>query len=329
MISSVELASGSPKPTDQRVNLRRQSLSLESNKTLDQDVAQRIAAAREATISFIDNDCFGEVDPLSTPAETELVNSVEQGQALAGELSPSMPAHLARLCNTPLLTPAEEQDLFRRMNHHKRHADEQRKSLRRSRRKLEAFEESHRRSERLRNYLVQANTRLVMSIARSFADNRNAFDDLLSQGISSLMHAVEKFDFGRGYRFSTYATCAIRRDLYRMVMGTKKDGQRYTTGTSEMLSACTDYRSEDEGISVGAWNSLSKTVGAMLDQLDDRERLIVAARFGFGDEQGKTSYSTLGTRLGISKERVRQLANRALEKLKGLAEEQRLESLIA
>ncbi|MEM6330418.1 MAG: sigma-70 family RNA polymerase sigma factor [Planctomycetota bacterium] len=215
------------------------------------------------------------------------------------------------------------------MNFCKFHADALRKRLGRSPELAAEVEDYLRRAERLRNHLIQANTRLVMSIARKFADARNAFDDLLSHGIGSLVHAVEKFDFDRGYRFSTYATCAVRRDLYRFVMSRKKDLERYTTGSSDHLQAKPDERAPHNPNAEVEWNRLSGAVESMLDELDDRERFIVTRRYGLDESDKKASYSRLGEKLGISKERVRQLANRAMEKLRVSAGEQQLDALLS
>ncbi|MEM6731978.1 MAG: sigma-70 family RNA polymerase sigma factor, partial [Myxococcota bacterium] len=223
------------------------------------------------------------------------------------------------MCATPLLTQEQEQELFRRMNFCKYKANVLRSRLSRTRPNAEKVAEIEgyiARAERLRNYIIQANTRLVMSIARRFADGRNGFDDLLSQGVASLMHSVEKFDYGRGYRFSTYATCAVRRDLYRLVMGRKKDFQRFTTGTDEYLSGCADEVDRTGEMTEAGWDHLTGSISEMLKRLDDRERFIVTHRFGLDESGQRSSYSRLGERLGISKERVRQLANRALEKLR-------------
>ncbi|QDU88654.1 RNA polymerase sigma factor SigA [Pirellulimonas nuda] len=190
---------------------------------------------------------------------------------------------------------------------------------------VKKFEDLIRRSERLRNHLIEANTRLVMSIARKFADDRNCFDDLLSHGIASLMHAVEKFDFGRGFRFSTYATCAVRRDLYRMVMGRKKELSRYSTGCDEKLEVAGQM---EEGINEQNWQRLSSAMDKMLECLDSRERAILEARYGLDGSTKRPSYSRLGKDLGISKERVRQLANRALDRLREVVGEYRLEALL-
>ncbi len=294
----------------------------------------RAASIRDRELSFIPSGQFS-ADTKFCECELDQVRQIEQGllDAPAIRTTGGLPAHLARMCATPLLTPEEESAIFERMNYCKFRAEAIRNKLRPSRPSVAAineYDDMIERSERLRNYLLQANTRLVMSIARKFADASNPFDDLLSQGIASLMHSVEKFDFGRGYRFSTYATCAVRRELYRMVMNRKKQSRRFSTGTSELLDGHTE--SEDEQQSPQArlddYKQLSLTVGEMMKDLDDREKMILAARFGLDDSHKKSSYSHLGTRLGISKERVRQLANRALDKLRDLVPEYQLERFL-
>lgn len=283
-------------------------------------------------VDFIANDSFvGRRD--RTDTLSDLIRRVELGEGdNCGPLSAGLPAHLGRLCATPLLTPEQEQECFERMNFCKYRLHALKSRLSRSKpdqAKLREAEDYRQRAERLRNYIIQANTRLVMSIARKFADGRNGFDDLLSQGVASLMHAIEKFDYSRGYRFSTYATCAVRRDLYRMVMGRKKDHQRFTTGSSEFLTGCADEQRDPDELTESGWNNLSQSLSDMLQTLDDREQFIVTYRFGLDESGKRSSYSRLGERLGISKERVRQLANRALEKLREQAPEYRLEGLLS
>jgi len=315
---------------------RKNSQSETSQKSRQRQPLQQLRRRAErlldTEIAFIGNDDF--VGRRDNPDElSDFAAAVEFGREVVDH-SPSagLPSHLGRLCSTPLLTPDQEQELFRRMNFCKYRANALRSRLSRTKPdadKLAEAQEYLRRAERLRNHLIQANTRLVMSIARKFADGRNGFDDLLSQGVASLMHAVEKFDYSRGYRFSTYATCAVRRDLYRLVMGRKKDFQRFTTGSTEYLNGCADDEPDPDEMTESGWDHLSSSINEMLEHLDERERFIVTYRFGLDESGRKSSYSRLGERLGISKERVRQLANRALEKMRQLAPEYRLEGLLS
>jgi RNA polymerase primary sigma factor len=300
--------------------------------TADPLLRDRVERLLATEISFIANDDFvgrrETADRLS-----ELARRVEAGEPTETQRrSSGLPSHLAGLCETPLLASDEERELFRRLNYCKYRANALRTRLSRSKPdegKVAEIDQLLVRAERLRNHLIRANTRLVMSIARRFADARNSFDDLLSHGVASLMHSVEKFDYDRGYRFSTYATCAVRRDLYRLVMGRKRELQRFTTGATEMLAGCTDVEPDSGALTEVAWKQLSGSLREMMTKLDDRERVILAARFGLEGMDKRCSYSRLGDRLGISKERVRQLANRALDKLRDLAPAYQLEGMLA
>lgn len=269
------------------------------------------------SITFIASEQFADARQRSVEP---IVSRVESGEVVPeSEGGEGLPSHLRRLCSTPLLTAKEEHDLFFRMNYCKYHAAAIQATLSvslPSRSKVEEAEEYLRRADRLRNYLLKANTRLVMSIARKFADARNSFDDLLSSGLTSLVRAVEKFDCDRGYRFSTYATCAVRRDLNRMVMNRRRDSQRFTATPGDVLESVAEESFEHPGKAVEQWRALSQILTGMMEVLDDRERQIIRARFGFDEQGEKTSFSYLGKRMGISKERVRQLANRALDKLR-------------
>ncbi|MEN1679425.1 MAG: sigma-70 family RNA polymerase sigma factor [Planctomycetota bacterium] len=290
----------------------------------------RLERVMRTEVSFIPNAEFSGLKPTQIVDSSDLASEVaENDGGRVPQFTPGLPAHLARMCATPLLTHEEERELFRWMNYFKFRANALRSRLDRNPEKLDEAEACIAKGERLRNYLLQANIRLVLSIARKFADARNSFDDLLSQGIASLMHAVEKFDFDRGYRFSTYATCAVRRDLYRLVMSRKKDLQRYTTGSAEQLDSTADEREPLDPNAEAEWKMLSSAVGEMIGQLDDREQFIVRKRYGLEGSVKKVSYSSLGRELGISKERVRQLANRAMEKLRESAVDRRLDALLA
>lgn len=292
--------------------------------------AQRINELQRTELSFIPNKQFAKLPLDSSGPDSDLVSQVaESDDSHSVKLAPGLPAHLARLCATPLLGPSDEREFFRWMNYYKFQANVHRAQLDKKPKFVDEVEDCLLKAERLRNYIVKANTRLVLSIARKFADGRNSFDELLSQGIASLMHAVEKFDFDRGYRFSTYATCAVRRDLYRMVMGRKKDLQRFSTGSFEHLDGCPDAREPLDPNAEAEWKTLSSAIHEMLQDLDDREKLIVSRRYGLSGSGKKISYSSLGRELGISKERVRQLANRAMDKLRQAAGERSLEKLIA
>ena len=279
-------------------------------------------------IGFIPNVAFREMDAdgyWKRELDTDVI--IASHHVSSGRLT--MPAHLQQLCSTPLLSNDQERDLFCRLNYLKYRANVLRSTLnsdRPSAKKVEQIEALLERANTLRNWIVKANTRLVMSIVSHFADDKNPFDELLSEGIECLLKAVEKFDYDRGYRFSTYATMAIRREVFRLIQRTHRDHKRFTTGTSAVLDEQIDTHPLT-GRTEAALTTLNHRIAGMLDRLDEREQFIVKARYGLTDIGNKPTFSRLGNVLGISKERVRQLEMRAMSKLRDLTREFRLASV--
>lgn len=240
----------------------------------------------------------------------------------------SMPSHLAGLCERALLTPAQERSMFQRMNY-LRYRAAQILQLVSPKNKvcqwdLERAEGLLRAANWHRDNIVQANLRLVISIVKKFANNQCSFDDLLSDGIIALMRAVEKFDYDRGFRFSTYATQVVRRNCYRLVMERQEERLKVTNSVYEPgLDVADDVRSPT--MSEGRWSTMRQHLGALLDQLDRREKFIIRARFSLGGHRRVQTLQSLADALGVSKERVRQLEKRAMDKLRLLADSQPLE----
>lgn len=124
--------------------------------------------------------------------------------------------YLKEMSRVPLLTSDEEQDLARRIENGR----QARRELSRStcpaarRADLEA-----KLSDGLlaREHLIKANTRLVVSIAKRYIGRGVPFLDLIQEGNLGLMKAVEKYEYQRGFRFSTYATWWIRQTITRSI----------------------------------------------------------------------------------------------------------------
>ena len=282
-------------------------------------------AALMQEIAFIPNDEFASLNlPCSQDPRDYLVETPEV------ESRPTkMAPHLERICNTPLLSAADERELFRAMNYFKYRANVVRAQLdadQPDEEKLTHFQDFVSAASELRNYIVQANTRLVMSIVKSFSDSETGFDDLLSEGIHCLMNSVEKFNYARGFRFSTYATSAVRRDLVRLVNRRHRDKTRFASGTGELISQ-RGTEPEPSNRTESNLLAIDDAVNSVVARLDDREQMIIRARYGFDDFGAKPTFQRIGQSLGISKERVRQLELRALSKLRDLIAPYHLEPL--
>jgi len=281
----------------------------------DRRTEQRAQALLSTEIAFIDNPEFRS----GTAAAEILDQPTPLTEQPAANIPLGMPAHLQRMCSAPLLSAQQETELFRRMNYLKYRANVLRSQIQESTADpshLDRVEQLIRCGEEVRNQILHANIRLVVSIAKKFADARNPFDDLLSEGIHSLVRAVDKFDYGRGFRFSTYATSVVRRDLVRLLRSSQKRRQRFATGTSEYLDSQSAVPlDDDQRVAENEWDQVSEGLQEMLGKLDRREQLIVRGRYGLDAGGRKVTFKVLGEQLGVSKERVRQLYQRAMQKL--------------
>ncbi|MDZ4688119.1 MAG: sigma-70 family RNA polymerase sigma factor [Planctomycetaceae bacterium] len=224
------------------------------------------------------------------------------------------PPYLARLYSVPLLTKEQEFHLFRQMNYLKFRAQrllsQPRVTAAMQRRAADALAAAH----RLRNDIVEANLRLVVSIAKTLTDAANPLEDLISEGNVPLMRAVEIFDFTRGLRFSTYATWAVRHRLYRCAPRNRRYARQFVAGTETPFATVPDARPLDAA--PADRGPLRSTITRWLDQLPDRERQIVEARFGLGNDSQPAKFREIAADLGISTERARQLLLRAVDKLR-------------
>lgn len=239
-----------------------------------------------------------------------------------------LPPYLASLYgDAPLLNREQEAHLFRKMNYLKFRAAKLREGLDPIKARTSVLNEIERLQEEslaVKNQIIRANLRLVVSIAKKRVGPSNNFFELVSDGNMSLIRAVEKFDFSRGFKFSTYASWAIMKNFARTIPEEKNRRDRYVTGHDEMFEAAADHRSgEYESESDHRRNQ--EAVAGMLGKLNDRERQILVRRFGIGGSSSLT-LEQLGKELGITKERVRQIESRAQEKLRKFAKESKIDT---
>jgi RNA polymerase primary sigma factor len=136
----------------------------------------------------------------------------------------------------------------------------------------------------------------------------------------SLIRAAEKFDFARGNKFSTYASWAIMRNYARTVPDEYRHRDRFRTSQDEMFSGTEDARS-DQIEQESAQYTREQQVERILSRLDEREQQIIISRFGLDRAAEPKTLKEVGSELGVTKERVRQIEARALSKLRLAAEE--------
>lgn len=267
--------------------------------------------------------------------ETEILGPMPDAAAFADAKSSlrtpkDVPAELAPLYEMPLLSKPQEQHLFRQMNFLKHRLKKMCERFQRpdgsidaARVRIEDLEAIERLQEQVtavKDMLVSCNMRLVVSIAKRHAAQTDNFFELLSDGNMSLLRAVEKFDYSRGNKFSTYASWAIMKNFARSIPQERYHKERYVTGRDELFERALDNRTDEREL-VSSAEQAAHRVNRLLEHLSPRDREIVRLRAGLDGSEPKT-LEEIGQQLGITKERVRQLNVRIMKQLRDIAGEQ-------
>lgn len=217
----------------------------------------------------------------------------------------------------PMLNRQQELQLFRRYNFVKYLASEKLKKInlhsfcgRIAYQAQELLEEAY----RLKNLIIEANLKLVVRIAGRHSGAN--IGDLVSEGNIALMRAVEKFDYTKGFRFSTYASWVISRAFARYLPGemakASQLGSELTLDDNQIAAV------ENAGID-DVENAHRSLMQVMEENLTEREQHVIRYHFGLSGTMVKKEFKTLkqiGEDLGLTKERVRQIELEALSKLR-------------
>jgi len=234
-----------------------------------------------------------------------------------------LPPYLASLYEIPLLTREQEQHLFRKYNYLKYKAVKLRDELDLENPKAAVMDEIellHEQIVDIKNQIARCNLRLVVSIAKRRVTPDQNFFELVSDGNLSLLRAVEKFDFARGNKFSTYASWAIMKNYARTIPGEYRHRERFRTSHDELFSATQEERGNPI-VEESMQQDRESKVQRILRRLDDREQQIIIGRFGLDHSREPLTLKQVGTELGVTKERIRQIEARALNKLRLAAQE--------
>lgn len=298
----------------------------------------------------------GELDLTNIePEEEDILESVEEPKVQENLTSintdDSVRIYLQQIGKIPLLSTEEELQIAKKI------------------------QEEH--CEMSKNILVNANLRLVVSIAKKYIGRGLSFLDLIQEGNMGLMKAAERFDYTKGYKFSTYATWWVQQAITRAIadkariirlpihmieslskirkatldltteLGRPPTKQEiaYRLGLSvnkltalvksaqstisiespanqkEDSTKIADYIVDESTITPDSrvsQENLFEDIRKMLSQLSPKERDVLILRYGLDNNGTKKTLDEIGSQYGVSRERIRQIENRAISKLKKL-----------
>jgi RNA polymerase primary sigma factor len=185
----------------------------------------------------------------------------------------------------------------------------------------------YRISRRYREQIAETNLALVLAMAKRTRMSEVDFADLVSEGNMALLRSVDKFDCARGFKFSTYACRAILKAFSRQGMKLSKYRQRFPTDFDPALEKSNHLDTLRTTQEREAADEVKHIVLSNEADLSDVERTVIHHRFGLDrdDETPPLTLEQVGQIIGVTKERVRQIQNKALEKIRLVLEENRRE----
>jgi len=289
-------------------------------RIINQRRAKEILAKK---IEFIDSDEFLEADAAEkilaeTISPKRLPSSGPAGPYKLG--TGSLDSYLQALKDSSVLSRDKEVELFRRYNFLKYLACTTRagiKPAQTSGARLRKIENYLAEAEMIKEIIIEANLRLVVSIASKHTADGANLQDLVSEGNFSLMRALEKFDYTRGFRFATYATWAIAKDYARNIPAETSRLDKARAGSMQNIHR--DLRITEAADFAAIERARKSLVQVIKDELNEREQYIILNHFGLIGSLIKKEKKTLkqiGDHLNLTKERVRQIELIALQKLR-------------
>ncbi|MBI5864996.1 MAG: sigma-70 family RNA polymerase sigma factor [Planctomycetes bacterium] len=187
-------------------------------------------------------------------------------------------------------------------------------------------------TRKLRATIIRANMPLVLAMVKRTRISSVDQAELISEGNLALLRSVDKFDCQRGFKFSTYACRSILKAFSRVASRTARYRGYFPTEFDPTLETSDVAEERRRGVEDECVTELRSVLGQNLAQLSEIERQVIVARFAI-DETADNSLQAkaktleqVGELIGVTKERVRQIQNKALNKLRTILEENVLPS---
>lgn len=182
--------------------------------------------------------------------------------------------------------------------------------------------EWHKRYEHAREYLVGTNLALVLAMAKRTRLGDVDFAEIVSEGNMALLRAVEKFNVDRGFKFSTYACRAILKGFSRTAMKASKYRTRFPVEFEPELEKSDWSDQRRDAVEDDCIDELKAIVDRNLADLSTVEQTVIRRRFNWEQEEDSPlTLEEVGKIIGVTKERVRQIQNKALAKIRTVMED--------
>jgi RNA polymerase primary sigma factor len=179
-----------------------------------------------------------------------------------------------------------------------------------------------RKADGYRDQIAQTNLALVLAMAKRTRLSEVDFSDLVSEGNMALLRAVDKFDVARGFKFSTYACRAILKAFSRSGLKLSKYRQLFPTDFDPKLEKSDFMNRKREGHEGDCVDEIRRIIHENRAELTEIEQSVIEHRFALGGRKvqqpdaGPLTLEQVGQIIGVTKERVRQIQNKALEKIR-------------
>ena len=296
-----------------------------NSQSVPKGTLQRVEVILAGNYAFMDSPLFK-----NRNVERELftfADGAEPNLPLTSWYQPTREDLESNRVTTPqLMSAAEEKLMFLRFNYAKRKLQMLQKKVKQpadiTAELAEQVLEWHRRFEHFREYLVRTNLALVLAMAKRVRLGDVDFAEVVSEGNMALLRAVDKFNVERGFKFSTYACRAILKAFSRTAMKHNRHRTKFPVEFEPDLEKSDWADKRRDQVEEDCIDELKAIVDRNLADLSSVEETVIRRRFNWDQvDDSSLTLEDVGKIIGVTKERVRQIQNKALAKIRAVMED--------
>ena len=309
-------------PTEERVGEATMTTATMKSPRAPKALRLKVEPLLEANYAFMDSPIFKEKG-----IEKKLFEEDAPALPLVAWYQPTRDEAVdATMAGAPqLMSAGEERLMFLRFNFSKRKLMAVQKKIQKdglTRELAEQFLKWHRRFEHFREYLVRTNLALVLAMAKRTRLGDVDFAEVVSEGNMALIRAVDKFSIDRGFKFSTYACRAILKAFSRTALKSSRHKTRFPVEFEPDMEKSDWSDRKRDMVEEDCIDELKQIVDRNLADLTDVESTVIQRRFNWQQQdEHPLTLEEVGQIIGVTKERVRQIQNKALAKIRQVMED--------